>query len=66
MGGRLHARESTLKRVSIGRTTGDVPVLVTQSPSVEVLQGLSGMIGIGALHATRVNFDFSTGSFSWD
>lgn len=66
MGRRLHARESTLKRVSIGRTTGDVRVLVTQSPSVEVLQGLSGMIGIAALHATRVNFDFSTGLFSWD
>jgi predicted aspartyl protease len=66
MGGRLHARESTLKGVAIGPTIRDVSVLLTKAPAPEMLPGIGGVVGIAALNARRVNFDFAKATVSWE
>ena len=66
MGGRLHARESILKGVAIGPRIRDVTVLLTKAPAPEMLPGIGGVIGIAALNARRVNFDFVKATVSWE
>jgi predicted aspartyl protease len=66
MGERLHARKTTLKDVVIGPTIRDVSVLLTKAPAPEMLPGICGVVGIAALNARRVNFDFVNGTLSWE
>lgn len=66
MGGRLHAKQTTLHRVVIGATRGDVSVLLTKAPSTDTLPGIVGVVGITALNARRVNFNFPERSLTWE
>jgi hypothetical protein len=66
MGGRLHAKKATLPGVVIGPSHMDVSVFLTKGPAPEVLPEVAGVLGIAALNAHRVNFDFNTGTLSWE
>jgi predicted aspartyl protease len=66
MGGRLHAKQTTLHGVVIGPTRGDVSVLLTKAPSTNMLPGIVGVVGITALNARRVHFDFQERSLTWE
>lgn len=66
MGGRVQAKQGTIPDVLFGKTNRDVSVLLVSSPSPEILPGIDGIIGITALKAHRINFDFAGRSLSWD
>jgi predicted aspartyl protease len=64
VGGRLHAKQVTLRGIAIGPTDKDVSVLLMKSPPPDMLPGIVGIVGIAALNARRVNFDFARGTLS--
>jgi predicted aspartyl protease len=66
MGGRLQARQVTLHGIAIGPTNKDVSVLLMKSPPPDMLPGIVGILGIAALNARLVNFDFGKGTLSWE
>jgi predicted aspartyl protease len=66
MGGRLHAKQVTLHGIAIGPTDKEVSVLLMKSPPPDMLPGIVGIVGIAALNARRVNFDFARGTLSWE
>jgi len=66
IGNRMQAKQAMLPGVSIGPTRRDLSVLLTKAPAPEMLPGIDGVIGIAALHARRVNFDFAAGTLSWE
>jgi hypothetical protein len=58
MGGRVPAKQATLPDVLFGKTNRDVSVLFMPSPAADMLPGIDGIVGIAALKARRVHFDF--------
>jgi predicted aspartyl protease len=66
MGERLHAKKATLPGVVIGPSHMDVSVFLTKDPVPGLLPGINGVLGIAALKARRVNFDFTAGTLSWN
>jgi len=66
MGGRLQARQVTLHDIAIGPTNKNVSVLLVKSPPPDMLPGIVGILGIAALNARLVNFDFGKGTLSWE
>ena len=66
MGGRVQAKQATISDVLIGKTNRDVSVLLVASPAPDMLPGIEGIIGIAALQAHHVSFDFSDGTLTWD
>jgi predicted aspartyl protease len=65
IGERLHAKKATLPGVVIGPFHMDISVFLTKAPAPELLPGINGVLGIAALHARRVNFDFTAGTLNW-
>jgi hypothetical protein len=66
MGGRMPVKQATLPDVVFGHRTREVPVLLLPSPAVDMLPGIDGIVGISALQARRVHFDFSNKTLSWE
>jgi len=66
LGERLRAKRTLLENVAIGSVNRDVTVLLTKAPAADTLPGVDGVIGIAALSAHRVHFDFTTQSLSWE
>jgi predicted aspartyl protease len=66
LGERLHAKATNLRGVAIGPTNRDVPVLLIQAPPPEILPGIDGVMGISALKARRVHFNFTERTLSWE
>lgn len=66
MGGRVQAKQATIPDVLVGKTNRDVTALLVASPAPEMLPQIDGIIGIGALKAHHINFDFSARTVSWD
>jgi predicted aspartyl protease len=66
MGGRVPVKQATLPDVVFGHRTRDVPVLLLPSPAADMLPGIDGIVGISALQAHRVHFDFSNKTLSWE
>jgi predicted aspartyl protease len=66
LGERLRAKRTTLRNVLIGSTRRDVTVLLAKAPAADVLPGIVGVIGISALNAHRVNFNFNKNTISWE
>jgi predicted aspartyl protease len=66
MGGRVQAKQATIPDVLVGKTNRDVTALLVASPASEMLPGIDGIIGIGALKAHHINFDFSARTVRWD
>ena len=66
MGGRVAVKQATLPDVVFGTRNRQVPVLLMPSPSPDMLPGIDGVVGVAALQARRVHFDFSSKTFSWE
>jgi predicted aspartyl protease len=66
MGGRLAVKQATLPDVVFGTRNRQVPVLLMPSPGADMLPGIDGIVGIAALQARRVHFDFSSKTLSWE
>jgi predicted aspartyl protease len=66
MGGRVQAKQATIPDVLLGKTNRDVSVLLVSSPAPAILPGIDGIIGIAALKAHRINFDFAGRTLRWD
>lgn len=66
LGERLLAKRTILENVAIGSVTRDVTVLLTKAPAAGTLPGMDGVIGISALSAHRVHFDFTRQTLTWE
>ncbi len=66
MGGRVPAKQAILPDVALGKRTREVPVVLLPSPAPEMLPGIDGIMGVAALQAHRVHFDFSRKTTSWE
>jgi predicted aspartyl protease len=66
MGGRMQAKQATLPDVIVGNRNREVPVVFLPSPAAGTLPGIDGILGISALQARRVHFDFSTRTLTWE
>jgi predicted aspartyl protease len=66
MGGRVPVKQTTLPDVVFGGGNREVPVVFLPSPAPDMLAGIDGIVGIAALHARRVHFDFSGKTLSWE
>jgi predicted aspartyl protease len=66
MGGRTQAKEATLPGVIVGNRNREVPVVFLPSPAAGTLPGIEGILGISALQARRVHFDFSRRTLTWE
>jgi predicted aspartyl protease len=66
MGGRVQAKQATIPDILFGGTNRDFSVLLVPSPTPEMLPGIDGIVGIAALHARRVHFDFEGKALSWE
>jgi predicted aspartyl protease len=65
LGGRIQAKQATLPDVLFGKMNRDVTVLLVPSPAPETLPGIDGIIGVAALKAHRINFDFLNRTLDW-
>jgi len=66
MGGRMQVKQATIPDVVFGKTNRDVAVLLVPSPRPDMLPGIDGIIGVAALKAHHVSFDFSERTLSWE
>ena len=66
MGGRVRAKQITIPDVLFGKTNRDVSILLIPSPAPEILAGIDGIIGIAALQAHHVSFDFAGRTLTWE
>jgi predicted aspartyl protease len=66
MGGRVQVKQATLPDVVFGNRNREVPVLFLPSPAPDMIPGIDGIVGIAALQARRVHFDFSRKTLSWE
>ena len=65
-GGRMQVKQATLPDVVFGKRNREVPVLFLPSPAADTLPGIDGIVGIAALQARRVHFDFYGKTLSWE
>jgi predicted aspartyl protease len=66
LGGRVQAKQANIPDVLLGKTNRDVTVLLVASPAPEMLPGIDGIIGVDALHAHHIDFDFVRRTLSWN
>jgi hypothetical protein len=66
LGEKLRAKQTPLRNVLIGSTRRDVTVFLAKAPAADVLPGTVGVVGISALNAHRVNFNFNEKTISWE
>jgi hypothetical protein len=66
MGGRLPVKQATLPDVIFGNRNREIHVVFLPSPAAGTLPGIDGIVGIAALQAHRVHFDFSRKTLTWE
>lgn len=66
MGGRVPAKQAILPDVVLGKRNREVPVVFLPAPAEDTLPGIDGIVGVAALQARRVHFDFSAKKLSWE
>jgi len=66
MGGRVQVKQAILPDVVFATRNRQVPVLLLPSPAPDMLPGIDGIMGIAALQARRVHFNFSRRTLSWE
>jgi predicted aspartyl protease len=66
LGGRVRVKQATLPDVVFGNRNREVPVVFLPSPAPDMLPGIDGIVGVAALQAQRVHFDFSRKTLSWE
>jgi predicted aspartyl protease len=66
MGGRVQVKQATLPDVVLGNRNREVLVVFLPAPAEDTLSGIDGIVGVAALQARRVHFDFSGETLSWE
>jgi predicted aspartyl protease len=66
MGGRVQVKQAVLPDVVFGDRKREVPVVLEPAPAEDTLPGIDGIVGVAALQARRVHFDFSGKTLSWE
>ena len=66
MGGRVPAKQATLPDVVFGNRNRELLVVLLPAPPEGMLPGINGIVGIAALQARRVHFDFYRKALTWD
>ena len=65
IGGILRLTRARVRRLQLGGNDIDHTVLLMHSPEKGVMDGIDGLLGLAALKARRINFDFATNTLSW-
>lgn len=65
LGGLVHSKKAVLPRVRLGTTDLSGTVFLVKAPSGNVLSGIDGYLGIAALKAHRIDFNFETNTLTW-
>jgi hypothetical protein len=65
MGGFVHAKKAVLPSTRLGTTDLNGTVFLVKAPSGHVLSGIDGYLGIAALKAHRIDFNFETKTLAW-
>jgi hypothetical protein len=63
--GVLRLTRARLRRLQLGGSDVGRTVFLTHSPAKGVLDGVDGFLGLTALRARRINFDFENNTLSW-
>jgi len=63
--GVLRLTRAKVRRLQLGGSEIDHTVFLTHSPAKGELDGIDGFLGLTALKARRINFDFETNTLSW-
>jgi hypothetical protein len=63
--GILRLTRARVRRLQLGGRDIDHTVFLTHSPAKGELDGVDGFLGLTALKARRINFDFETNTLSW-
>jgi predicted aspartyl protease len=66
MGGRVPAKQATLPDVVLGNRNRELPVVLLPAPPEDMLPGIDGIVGVAALQARRLHFDFYRKALTWD
>lgn len=66
MGGRVAAKQATLPDVVFGNRNRELKVVLLPAPPEDMLPGIAGFVGVAALQARRVHFDFSRKTLTWE
>jgi len=65
MGGFVSAKRAILPRARLGTTDLNATVFLVKAPSGNVLSGIDGYLGIAALKAHRIDFNFEAKTLGW-
>jgi hypothetical protein len=63
--GILRLTRARVRRLQLGGSDIDHTILLMHSPGKGVMDGIDGLLGLAALKARRINFNFVTDTFSW-
>jgi hypothetical protein len=63
--GILRLTRARVRRLQLGGRDLDHTVFLTHAPAKGELDGVDGFLGLTALKARRINFDFETNTLSW-
>lgn len=64
---RYPAKKAILPRINLGATETDLGVLLMEGPPNDVLNSsIDGLLGIAALKARRIHFDYITNRLAWE
>jgi hypothetical protein len=63
--GLLRLTRARVRRLQLGGRDIEDRVFLTHSPAKGIMDGIDGLLGLTALKARRVNFDFETNTLSW-
>jgi hypothetical protein len=66
MGGRLQVKQAVLPDVLLGNRSRELPVVFLPAPAEDASPGIDGIVGLAALQARRVHFDFPGQTLSWE
>ena len=65
MGGYVHSKRAVMPTLRLGDTDLKGTVFLVKAPPGRVTQGIDGYLGIAALKARRVDFDFENNTLAW-
>jgi predicted aspartyl protease len=63
--GLLRLTRARVRRLQLGGRDIEHRVFLTHSPAKGIMDGIDGLLGLTALKARRINFDFETNTLSW-
>jgi gag-polyprotein putative aspartyl protease len=63
--GILRLTRARVRRLQLGGRDIEHTVFLTHSPAERIMDGIDGLLGLTALKARRINFDFKTNTLSW-